>query len=86
MQIETPTQGNNDQVSSRAQSLWEQSGRPEGRDLEFWLQAEAEISRETETPVSEADQPSARRSGAMPAKKPASRAGVNRRTKAACYI
>ena len=30
-------------VSARAKEIWEQSGRPSDRDLEFWLQAEAEI-------------------------------------------
>ena len=29
-------------ISDRAYYLWEQSGRPEGREQEFWLQAEAE--------------------------------------------
>ena len=28
----------------RAREIWEENGRPEGRDLEFWLQAESEIS------------------------------------------
>ena len=31
-------------ISARAHELWEQNGRPPGRDLEFWLQAESEIS------------------------------------------
>ena len=31
-------------ISARAYELWEQDGRPSGRDLEFWLQAESEIS------------------------------------------
>ena len=31
-------------ISVRAHALWEQNGRPSGRDLEFWLQAESEIS------------------------------------------
>ena len=30
-------------IKARARELWEQNGRPPGRDLEFWLQAEAEI-------------------------------------------
>jgi hypothetical protein len=30
-------------ISTRAQEIWEQHGRPSDRDLEFWLQAEAEI-------------------------------------------
>jgi len=31
------------EISKRARELWEQNGRPADRDLEFWLQAEAEI-------------------------------------------
>jgi hypothetical protein len=30
-------------ISARAHEFWEQNGRPSGRDLEFWLQAESEI-------------------------------------------
>ena len=30
-------------VRSRARELWETNGRPVGRDLEFWLQAEREL-------------------------------------------
>jgi Protein of unknown function (DUF2934) len=32
------------EITRRAQEIWEQNGRPSGRDLEFWLQDEAEIS------------------------------------------
>jgi Protein of unknown function (DUF2934) len=32
------------EITVRAQEIWEQTGRPSGRDLEFWLQAESEIS------------------------------------------
>ncbi|WP_439399246.1 DUF2934 domain-containing protein [Bradyrhizobium sp. PMVTL-01] len=31
------------QTRTRAHQLWEEAGRPEGRDLEFWLRAEREI-------------------------------------------
>jgi Protein of unknown function (DUF2934) len=31
-------------ISARAREIWEENGRPEGRDLEFWLQAESEIN------------------------------------------
>ncbi|RZN16386.1 DUF2934 domain-containing protein [Bradyrhizobium sp. Leo121] len=31
---------------ARAHELWEQHGRPTGRDLEFWLQAERELSED----------------------------------------
>jgi hypothetical protein len=33
-----------EEIRTRAHELWEQNGRPSGRDLEFWLQAESEIS------------------------------------------
>jgi Protein of unknown function (DUF2934) len=29
----------------RARELWEQHGRPAGRDEEFWLQAESELRK-----------------------------------------
>jgi hypothetical protein len=31
------------EITQRAQEIWDQNGRPSGRDLEFWLQAESEI-------------------------------------------
>jgi hypothetical protein len=37
-----------DQTATRAYQLWEERGRPEGRDLEFWLEAEAETHRRGE--------------------------------------
>jgi len=33
----------NNEVTNRAYFLWEQAGRPHGRDLEFWIQAEAKV-------------------------------------------
>jgi hypothetical protein len=33
-----------EEIRTRAREVWEQNGRPDGRDLEFWLQAETEIS------------------------------------------
>ena len=32
-----------DQIATRAYEIWETSGRPEGCDMDHWLQAEAEI-------------------------------------------
>ena len=32
----------NPDIAKRAYELWEQSGRPAGKDLEHWLKAEAE--------------------------------------------
>jgi hypothetical protein len=34
------------EISERARSLWEREGRPEGRDSEIWLRAEAELKSE----------------------------------------
>jgi hypothetical protein len=31
-------------VALRSYLLWEQAGRPQGRDVEFWLQAEQELA------------------------------------------
>ncbi len=31
------------EIRARARELWEQNGRPEGRDVEFWVQAETEV-------------------------------------------
>jgi hypothetical protein len=35
-----------DQIRARAHEFWEQAGRPEGREDEFWLRAERELSEE----------------------------------------
>jgi Protein of unknown function (DUF2934) len=32
-----------DETHRRAHELWQEAGRPEGRDLEFWLRAEWEL-------------------------------------------
>jgi len=37
-----------DRVRGRAFSIWEVEGRPEGRDVENWLQAERELA---DTPI-----------------------------------
>lgn len=31
-------------IAHRAYELWEEAGRPDGRDQEFWLRAETELS------------------------------------------
>ena len=41
----TPT---SDEIATRSRYLWKVAGRPEGRDLEFWLAAEIEVRRERE--------------------------------------
>jgi hypothetical protein len=37
---------NHETIARRAYSLWEQSGRPDGRDLEYWLKAESLLRAE----------------------------------------
>lgn len=39
-------------VRGRAYSIWEAEGRPAGKDLEHWLQAEREAAEETLPPDS----------------------------------
>lgn len=41
--MENPTK---DQIIHRACELWEQAGKPEGRDDEFYRQAEQELRNE----------------------------------------
>jgi hypothetical protein len=36
-----------EQIKVRAHELWEQAGKPEGREEEFWHQAEKELSQGT---------------------------------------
>lgn len=33
-------------ITARAEQLWQQAGRPSGRDLEFWLKAEKQVNDE----------------------------------------
>jgi len=35
-------------ISARAFTLWDQAGRPLGRDLEYWLAAESQLKQETQ--------------------------------------
>lgn len=36
------------EITARAYELWEQAGRPSGRDQEFWLRAEREVYAKAE--------------------------------------
>jgi CheY-like chemotaxis protein len=42
--VDTSKTVNDDIIRRRALELWEQRGRPEGYDREFWLQAERELN------------------------------------------
>jgi hypothetical protein len=41
-----------ERIRKRARKIWEENGRPTGRDQEFWLEAERELQEEElkETP------------------------------------
>lgn len=45
-----------EEIRTRAFGLWQEAGRPEGRDLEFWLRAEQEHYRRIERPPCTLDQ------------------------------
>ncbi len=51
-----------DEIRQRALELWEQRGRPEGHDAEFWTQAERELTLGA-NPSGTTANASARRSG-----------------------
>lgn len=36
-----------EQIRTRAHQLWEVAGKPEGREQDFWLEAERELSQES---------------------------------------
>jgi hypothetical protein len=36
-------------IAARAYTLWEQAGRPAGRDMEYWLQAESQLKQDTQS-------------------------------------
>lgn len=43
-----------EKVRDRAYQLWDRAGQPEGRDQEFWFDAERELAEEDEFDTSEA--------------------------------
>jgi hypothetical protein len=61
----------NEGVRERAYRIWENEGRPHGRDLDHWLQAEREVAGATESGA-DARSPRGQR-GTPPKKRSASR-------------
>lgn len=45
-QTENPA---HDEISQRARAIWEERGRPDGCDLEHWLDAERQLRQERES-------------------------------------
>jgi hypothetical protein len=41
---------NHEQIMQRAYELWEQAGKPEGREEEFYHEAERELENEVKSP------------------------------------
>jgi hypothetical protein len=41
-----------DMIRNRAYELWDQAGQPEGREQEFWYEAERELAEEEEVDTS----------------------------------
>jgi hypothetical protein len=39
-------------IRDRAYQLWDQAGQPEGREAEFWYEAERELSEEENVDIS----------------------------------
>lgn len=56
------------QIRDRAYALWEEAGRPEGQDKEFWAMAERELSegQQTEEEQPEFDPIGAAVAGGLP--------------------
>ncbi len=62
-----------DRIRQHAYRLWEEAGRPHGRDVEFWNQAAALAAREASVPV-KATAPAKATKAAAPAPKPRKKA------------
>lgn len=43
---------NDEKIRARAYQLWDQAGQPEGREQEFWFDAERELAEEEEVDTS----------------------------------
>lgn len=46
------TKADRDAIARRAFEIWHNAGRPEGRDLEHWVQAERELLSESASTIS----------------------------------
>jgi hypothetical protein len=42
------SENSREQVRERAYAIWEREGKPEGRELVHWLQAEQELANDTQ--------------------------------------
>ena len=44
-----------EEIRDRAYALWIEAGSPDGRDMEFWAQAERELAEQNGSDLSEED-------------------------------
>jgi Protein of unknown function (DUF2934) len=69
--------GDRAEIERRAYAIWEREGRPQGRDFEHWLAAEAELRAAGAAPTAASRKPRATRavtsSGASAPKRTTSR-------------
>lgn len=65
-----------ERIRTRAYELWEAEGRPEGREIDHWLQAVQELAAEKGRPAPRPRTP--RTVAATPAKRTPSTAGATR--------
>jgi hypothetical protein len=47
---ESTVQPSHDEIAQSASELWEKAGQPEGRNIEFWLEAENRIISDRQMP------------------------------------
>lgn len=69
-----------DLIRARAHQIWEREGRPEGRHLEHWEMASAELAAEAKPAVKPASLAKARARKAAEAAEPAVVAAPRKRT------
>jgi len=79
-----PTTGRADDAAIREQAylLWEQEGRPEGRETEFWMRAEVALTSEEQAhTLIEDPKPKKARSAASKSAFPPAKAEAGKRPK-----
>ncbi len=60
--------GDRAEIQRRAYEIWEREGRPNGREFDHWVAAEAELAQAAQAPEAPPRKPRAPRAKAAPAK------------------
>ena len=58
-QVDTRQATSREEIARRAEELWQRNGCPEGRDDEFWFEAERQLSGTAVSAAEEAREPAA---------------------------